>query len=270
MKNIIIGKESNLSNQIFSNLNNSIIISSRNILGELKLIDNEKNYKLNIIINSFQPSTSLNDLSNPIDYINNSILVSSIILNKIKNFKINKVLYTSSSSVYGNNKLCNENDQVKPDNLHSSLKLANEKLIESFCIKNNIDYTIARIFNMYGANDKFSIISKLISSVKDGNIINLINNGQSVRDYIFIEDVVKIYKILLERNDIKTINIGSGIGHSVLDIIRIIKKYGFNIQTKNIYADEIKISIAAIEKLSTIIDTSKFLKLDTYIKDTLK
>ena len=66
-------------------------------------------------------------------------------------------------------------------------------MIYNFCSKNNINYTIARIFNMYGSeSDKFSIVSKIIECFKKNKIIKIFHGGNNIRDFILINDVVII------------------------------------------------------------------------------
>ena len=57
-----------------------------------------------------------------------------------------------------------------------------------------------RLFNTYGnPNDKFSFVEKIIRSKKNKSSIILINNGLSLRDFIHIDDVGKIYSIFLKK-----------------------------------------------------------------------
>ena len=147
-KVIIIGRNSNLTNQLSSKFLDCNILSSREILSSSKILNELKEQlDINIIFNNFQAAINLNKFDNLESHISNSIVVTSRILDFIKNnrIKVNKIIYTSSSSVYGNNILCKENNELKPMNLHASLKVSNEKLVEKFCMENSIDYTIARI-----------------------------------------------------------------------------------------------------------------------------
>jgi len=157
---------------------------------------------------------------------------------------------------------------LKPLNLHASLKISNEKLIEKFCVENSIDYTITRLFNMYGGDDKFSIISKIINSYKNDELLTIVNNGNSIRDFIHIDDVVRIYKRLLEVKDIKIINIGTGEGTSVKHIIDFLKNRNIILKTTTITRKELKISTADVHQLRKIYN-QKFIHVEEYIKDTL-
>ena len=133
--NLIIGKDSNLSNVLSIRLDDCISVSSRELIKDINILSQYERKDINIIFNNFQTAVQLNDLVNSQNYIENSILVTSMVLEFFKDTgtNINKIIYTSSSSVYGNNILCNENDQLKPASLYASLKIANEKLIEKFC-----------------------------------------------------------------------------------------------------------------------------------------
>ena len=271
-KVFIIGKGSNLSSFLSKKIINSKLISSREILINIEELNVLKdNLPINIIFNNFQPATKLNEFFNLENYVVNSILTTSKVLDFIKNNQIvvNKIIYTSSSSVYGNNILCNENDELKPMNLHASLKVANEKLVEKFCIENSIDYTIARIFNMYGADDNFSIISKIIKAYKNNEELNIVNNGNAIRDFIHIEDVVDIYSKILDKKDIKILNIGSGNGSSIKNILDFLNNHNIKIKTKNIQREELKISTADISKLKELLKKDTFFEVEDYLKKEL-
>jgi|SaaInlStandDraft_3_1057020.scaffolds.fasta_scaffold24876_2 UDP-glucose 4-epimerase len=255
MLNIIVGKRSNLSNHLLDSLDNAIAISSSQVIEALSQLDWSQIDKVNLILNQFQPATRLNDLSSPTEYIDNAISTTANILMfiKDKSSKVNKVVYTSSSSVYGNNESCVETDAAQPLSLHAALKLSNEKLVSQFCSAEDIDYTIARVFNMYGGNDEFSIVSKIIKAYKNQQSISLINNGSAIRDFIHINDVVEAYKSILVSNGIDMVNIASGQGKSVRMILDYLHKQDFEISTSNIEIDEISVSIANNSILKTML-----------------
>ena len=84
MYNIIIGKRSNLSKHLSNALDNCILISSDSIESELNRINWSVVKNANLILNQFQPSNRLYDISSPIDYISNSILSTALILDFVK------------------------------------------------------------------------------------------------------------------------------------------------------------------------------------------
>lgn len=269
LQTIIIGKSSNLSNALNAALKNTLRVSSRELMKDIKILEKYKNQNMNLIFNNFQPATELNTLCSAEEYVSNSILVTAKVLDYFKNTKINKIIYTSSSSVYGNNILCNEKDELKPINLHASLKVANEKLIEKYCSDNTIDYTITRIFNMYGGNDNFSIISKIIYAYKTNQELMIVNNGNAIRDFIHIDDVVAVYIKLLNIKNVKVMNIGTGYGSSIKNILDFLSNHAIHIKTNNIFRDELKTSTADIRLLDELLHKESFMKIEEYLKREL-
>jgi len=269
--NLIIGKDSNLSNALSIRLDDCISVSSRELIKDINILSQYERKDINIIFNNFQTAVQLNDLVNSQNYIENSILVTSMVLEFFKDTgtNINKIIYTSSSSVYGNNILCNENDQLKPASLYASLKIANEKLIEKFCGDNKIDYTILRIFNMYGGDDNFSIISKILESHRSNHKLIVINDGNAIRDFIHISDVVDIYMKILGIKDIKVLNVGSGQGICINNILDYLSSNGINIKTKKINRDELKTSTADTKLLHYLTNKINFININEYIKKEL-
>ena len=204
---LIFGSRSNLSEQLHSAIADATLISSGEMLNGNDCLSRYKGMNIKIIFNSFYPAFKLNDFTEPADYINHSIVVVGNLLQQIKlhSLSVEKIIYTSSASVYGTNNYCTESDNLMPLSLYASLKISSEKLIEGFCNEHDIDFIIARIFNMYGGNDRFSIISKIINSVRNNKEICLINKGVSARDFIHIDDVVCYYaKLFIGRSDLIT------------------------------------------------------------------
>ena len=128
---LIIGKDSNLSNELSKTLSDPFfLISARDLLTNVNILSNFKNAKKNIIFNNFYPSAKLNDFEGYEAYLSQSILTTSIVLDYFRGTEINKIIYTSSSAVYGNNSQCSEGDDPVPLSFHSAIKISNEKLVE--------------------------------------------------------------------------------------------------------------------------------------------
>ncbi len=270
---LIFGKRSNLSKALGKSIEDAILLSSKENFEEIISALRLKKENVQIIFNNFQASTDLYDIKNLDNYIENSIFNTARILTMLEknNIVIDKIIYTSSSSVYGNNKFCSEIDSVMPTSLQAALKVSNEELIKRFCEARNIDYTIARVFNMYGGEDKFSVISKIKYAYINKRSLNIINGGTSIRDYICINDVINVYLQLLKIKKLpKILNIASGNGNRVYDILNFLKLEGLQIQTVNTQRDELKASIANTDLLNTIIGTTDFIKVEDYLLKELK
>ena len=98
--NVVIGKRITISHALKKKIPNIIVLSSNSKKDMLKLSSLKK--KVNIIFNNFYPSSKINTISSK-DYNNfNQLTLKSIIeiISLIKTSNINKIIYTSSSSVY--------------------------------------------------------------------------------------------------------------------------------------------------------------------------
>lgn len=214
MKIVIVGKRSNLTksleNQILKKNYKFKTFSSKDIL---KL--NSKDLKNSLlVINSFYPFSKKNRI-NYDEYLKINILNLNVLLTKAIKYKAKKIIYSSSSGIY-----LFQDKKIDVDNnsaLYESCKLFCENLVIDICKKNSVNYIITRIFNIFGNNDEGSII-KLLQNKKKKLI--MYNKGKSIRDYIHVEDVAKIYVKLINSNYNGKIDIGTGKGKSTLQIFK--------------------------------------------------
>tara|TARA_B100001250_G_scaffold362633_1_gene341450 strand:+ start:496 stop:2748 length:2253 start_codon:yes stop_codon:yes gene_type:complete len=273
IKNIIIGKKSIITDELIKTLKNTKVFSVNNL--DLNSIKKIKSFdKINLIFNNFFPSKYLNNLSHN-DYklfLELSLEKQIYLLNHIPKEKINKIIYTSSSAVYrlAENLNIQKKDHFNRD-LYSSFKLSSEKITLNYCSKNNINYYIFRIFNTYGnEHDEFSFIEKIIRSKKNNKKINLINNGNSIRDFIHVKDVANIYKRFTEKKfNSGVYDLGTGSGYLIKDIVDF-----SNFSKSNILKiddiNQFHNSIAKNKNLIKLLDNYKFLNLGRYLKNKLK
>ena len=165
-----------------------------------------------------------------------------IFLNTCLKNNLNKVIFSSTASVYGNSKRkkVSENSKLKPINPYAKSKLK----IENFLIKNSklkkFKYIILRYFNVAGADKKLrtGLISKsstnLIKVICEvaigkrkkfkinGNNYNT-KDGTPIRDFIHVTDLSEIHylsaKYLINKNKSNIFNCGYGAGYSVKEIL---------------------------------------------------
>ena len=270
--NIIIGKNSSLTRSLSREIKKPIILSanSSNLVSELKKY---KNKKINLIINNFYPAYKINTISNK-DYEKFNKLSLKVIFDIFANLKpknINKIIYTSSSSVFIiPQNINNFSNDIFNRNLQGSFKIAAEALVSNFSSKNNIKCYIMRVFNTFGdPNCKFSFVEKLIQLKQKNKKVRLINGGNSVRDFIHVKDVAKIYKYFL-KNNIKSnyFDIGTGNGCYIKDLVKLLNfKNNKIINLNNIHEREH--SIANNLRLVKILKNFKFVNVEKYIKSKI-
>ena len=270
MKNIIIGKNSNLTTFLKKKISVYATISAREMDIEDKCneiaLSLKKKEKINLIFNNFYPSKKIKSLTES-DYINftNLSLISTIKVLNSFNKKINKVIYNSSASIYGIQ--TNNLNDLSNRKFSSSFKFLNENLINNFCTRKKINFCILRIFNMYsGLNDNFSIVGKIFDNLQKKKKIIIDNNGESLRDFVHIVDVTNIIKILLKiKTKNKIYDIGTGEGIKIKNILEYVNFPRQLISYKK-NKDEIGNSIGNNFNLINEIKYRKFISLENYIK----
>jgi len=196
-----------------------------------------KKYKFDIIIHlAAQPGVRYS-LKNPYSYIKNNLDVFGVILEYARIKKV-KLIYASSSSVYGDSKNfpLKENYKLNPKNIYAVTKKNNEELAEIYSKQFDLSIVGIRFFTVYGEwgrPDMFLI--KFFEYMKKGKVFPLYNNGNHFRDFTYINDLLKMLYPLIKDNN-KLIkkehilyNICSGKSKNIKTIIKfLIKITGYN------------------------------------------
>mgnify|MGYP001311470779 CR=1 FL=1 len=267
-KVIIIGKRSNLSNSIKKYLNDSIVLSTNQIKNlEEILIKNEIS---TVIYNTACKSTLINQKTDPtlFSYYSFGNLSEFIKICLKHETKVEKIIYTSTSAIYGNNNFSNEDSPCKINNLYASLKFSSELLLKRYISPSKIKLTITRIFNMYGGDDQFSIISKIGNAIKKNQSLQINNYGKSIRDFISINNVTEIYKLLILKDFDGIINVSSGRGYSIASVVKIAEEiFQKKLDIEHRKFDEIKVSIGSNEKLKKILNYKEFENISEYFRN---
>lgn len=264
MMTLIIGENSNLSRQLAATLTNVKLLSARKVAAKSSLtFPGDQPFR--VIINSFQPATKLRDVSDPVTYVQLGIGVTARVLAALPGTQCQKVIYTSSASVYGDGVARREESPLNVTGLQPGLKLANEKLVQGFCEAQNLDFTITRLFNMYGGEDEFSFVAKVIACAREGTTLTVNNEGSAVRDFIHVRDVVTIYLTLLGLRDLPVINVASGLGVSIRSIVDAIQHHGRTLSVTSHPRQEIRVSTADVSRLASVVDVAKFTRVTDYV-----
>jgi len=163
-------------------------------------------------------------------YLNN-IIGHVAILEYAKEVGAKKVVYASTSSIYGNNPTpLRESDNVVPPNYYSVTKFAQEHTSHIFSRVNGLEIIGFRFMSVYGPNEKSkghfaNLVSQFIWDMVEGKSPVLYGDGTQRRDFTFVGDIVQA--LILAMATEKTFgseifNIGSTKDYSLLEMVDII------------------------------------------------
>ena len=140
-----------------------------------------------------------------------------------------KVVYASSSSVYGNTKKIpiKEDAERKPLNPYGNTKLEDEYLAEKYS-KLGVSIIGLRYFNVYGPRQNIAyagVITKFLENIANSKAPIINGDGLQVRDFVYVGDVAKANLMAMESKvNFAFVNIGTGTALSINDLANIIIK----------------------------------------------
>jgi UDP-glucose 4-epimerase len=142
------------------------------------------------------------------------------------------VYFSSGGAVYARKQelvpYC-ETDRCAPLSSYGIQKLAAEQYLQLAADKGYLTATVLRVGNAYGTLlSQFrmqGLIGVAINCVVHGKPVRVFGNPNNVRDYIHLEDIGDIaVRASVPAQPFSILNVGSGVGHSVLDVIRVIEE----------------------------------------------
>lgn len=149
----------------------------------------------------------------PLLYQKYNIEGSLTILELMKEFKIGKLVFASSSSVYGNNKKVpfSEQDNVDfPISPYAATKKAGELLCFNYHHLYHFNIFLLRFFTVYGPRQRPEMaIHKFTRLIEKGEPIQVYGNGKPERDYTYIDDILQgVIKSIDNVNGYEILNLG--------------------------------------------------------------
>ena len=180
------------------------------------------------LISTTLPKTSNDD---PVFDVQSNVVETIFLLEQCVTKKIRKVVFISSGgAIYGNplSLPISENCPTEPECSYGITKLAVEKYMALFNHLHGLDYVVLRPSNPYGGRQNpdgiQGAISVFLGRIAQGKSIEIWGDGQVVRDYIFIDDLIDgMYKAVSVNTLSRVFNLGSGIGHSLNEILDVIR-----------------------------------------------
>jgi UDP-glucose 4-epimerase len=192
---------------------------------------------------------------------------------------VDRIIFASSSFVYGDQTKSpvDEESPTNPKDLLGITKLAGEKILQA-PYPYKIDYTIIRLFNVYGPrqypdNLYTSVVSTWIKRSLIGEAIEIHDDGTQSLDFIYVKDVADAFILSMgERAKNEIFNIGSGTAISMNELARLVNKLTGN-KLSPIYNRDhpmfLKYVEADINKIKCILKWTPSVGIEEGLKNTI-
>ncbi len=189
--------------------------------------------KFNVVIHIAAKAGVRLSVESPLKYIDTNINGTQNILDLMNEKKCKKILFASSSSVYGNNKNIPFKESQRVSNAispYAFTKKSNEVQIHTYYHLYNINAICFRFFTVYGPRQRPDLaIHKFFKKILNNEPISLYGNGSTKRDYTYIDDlvdgIIKGLGYLNEKNSLyEIINLGNSNPISLMEMVETIYK----------------------------------------------
>ena len=134
-------------------------------------------------------------ITNPYSYMQSNLVGFLNILEACRNYNVPKLVFASSSSVYGMNEQVpyNEEDKVDtPVSLYAASKKSNELMAHCYSKLYGLQTIGLRFFTVYGPWGRPDMSPMLFATaLRDGKPIKVFNNGDMIRDFTYIDDIAE-------------------------------------------------------------------------------
>lgn len=198
-----------------------------------------KTYKPEAVLHfasSIDCRASMND---PGSYYQNNVVGSLALLQAMQRHNVKKLVFSSSAAVYGlpETEKLKETHRCAPVNVYGNTKWMTEEMIHDFERAHGFSSVILRYFNAAGAdpagelgeahNPETHLIPLALQATHTSHL-NVFGDGSAIRDYVHVTDLadahVKALEWLLADKGSMTFNLGTGKGHSLLEVLAMVEK----------------------------------------------
>ena len=213
-------------------------------------------------------------IDNPLDTVQKNCLGTATVLQCARKWGVKKVMYSSTSSGYGNNP--HPNIETQPDdclNPYSVTKIAGEKLCKMYTDLFGMKTVTFRYFNVYGdrapRTGQYSPVIGIFFRQRDASEdLTIVGDGEQRRDFVHVSDVVSA-NLAAAFNDVdnehygQVYNVGSGKNYSVNEIASWISDKQVHLPER---VGEVRVSLANIDKIKNVFGWEPKVDLEEWVR----
>lgn len=251
-------KESNISKAI---LNKNYKLYRCDVCEQKNLDEIFSSNKIDTVIHLAAYAGVRDSMMHPELYIKNNISATLNILQTMHKHNVNKIIFASTSSIYGNSAAKKFKETQKTDKLLSVYAVTKsdcEKILYTYSHLCGINAICLRLFTVFGPRQRPDLaIKKFCTKIINNKAVELYGNGTSSRDYTYIDDATNAFICALDYNETgyEIINIGSSHRITLKYMVKTIE------DTLNKKAQIIYLPFQKCDMKSTCADISKAQKL---------
>ena len=186
-----------------------------------------KENKFDIVFHMAANSDIAMGCNNPDVDFNKTFMTTYKVLMNMKKYKINNIIFASSSAIYGDTKklLNEESGPLTPISHYGAAKLSSEAFISSFAENYNQTAWIVRFPNVVGGRATHGVVHDLIKKLNiNKNELEILGNGEQTKPYLYVKDLIEAIFFISEKSNsrINIFNVGVESRAKVKEIVEII------------------------------------------------
>lgn len=234
------------------------------------------NYEIDIIFHLAAQASVLYSIDNAIEISNNNINSTVNVYEYALNQDVEKIIYASSSSVYGNPLYTpvDEDHPKNPISPYAVSKLCGEIYANYYYRQYHLPVIILRFYTVYGPRGRPDMaIRKFFDLINKNKEIIIYGDGEQLRDFIYVSDIVNGLILAAENKESngETFNLGNSNPISINDLVDKIYNI-FNKPKKVKYVDkqqgDVDITFSKIEKAKEILNYYPKISIDKGLECT--
>ena len=213
-------------------------------------------------------------IANPLYAVKTNVTGTANILNASRLNGVKRVMYSSTSSVYGLNETVPIDETAPIDclNPYSATKFCGEELCRMYSKLYKLDTLIFRYFNVYGersptAGQYAPVVGIFLRQKADGKPLTIVGSGAQRRDYVHVSDIVKANILGMEAEGPilgQVFNVGTGRNYSVNEIAGMISNNTIHIPER---PGEAKTTLANIQKIQKMLRFNPEISIENWLNN---
>ena len=156
-------------------------------------------------------------------YTENNVLATQLVLESCHELGVPKLVYASSSSVYGDTDVLpmREDANCRPVSPYGVTKLAGEQLCRLYWRNHGVPAVSLRFFTVYGPRQRPDMAFHIfLRALFEGRPLEIFGEGNQTRDFTFVSDIVEGIMLAMQGRDGAVYNLGGGSRVSLLEAVR--------------------------------------------------